>query len=273
MGMKKLLLVFAICIFFAIPALAALGGLTNSAGISSTGIASVAQTVLTNANLTGPIISIGNTTSLASSTGAGSTIVTASGPNGAMSIPGGNTAQRSSPTAGMVRWNTDISGIEVANGSSWNPFAAVALSGSYTDLINTPSFAAVATTGAWTDILGKPTIVTYAYEETTKRTNAFWVSSNATVGATSAVYQLTSDGTSTGTALCPNGVILGSAQPVARDATLPYSYGVPVISNSNKTLTIPVNKSSGILTVLTLSVLGAPVAATGSSVDVVVMCY
>lgn len=122
-------------------------------------------------------------------------------------------------------------------------------------------------------IINKPIIMTYAYEDVNNRSNSFWITANATVGATSAVYQLTSDGTSTGTALCTNGVIVGSVQPVARDATLPYSYGTPVVSNSNRTLTIPVNKSSGILTVLSLSVLGAPVVATGSSVDMAVMCY
>ena len=46
-----------------------------------------------------------------------------SGPNSQLAIPKGTTAQRpSSPTAGMIRFNTSINGMEVYNGTSWSEF-------------------------------------------------------------------------------------------------------------------------------------------------------
>ena len=46
-----------------------------------------------------------------------------SGPNSQLAIPKGTTGQRpSSPTAGMIRFNTTINGMEVYNGTSWSEF-------------------------------------------------------------------------------------------------------------------------------------------------------
>lgn len=99
----------------------------------------------------------------------------------------------------------------------------------------------------------------------TVKTGAFPVVKKATVASGNAVFHLTDDGTSTGAALFPNGVDLDSVQLCAVDGTAPCSYGAPALSNSNKTLTVAVNKAVGV-TVLGITVLGSPTAANGTEV-------
>lgn len=85
--------------------------------------------------------------------------------------------------------------------------------------------------------------------------------------AGTAVFQLTADGTSTGTALFTNEVFTDSVQPIVNDATASYQLGW-AFSNSNKTLTVTVNKLStaNILT----GVLGQAVAPVGTVVKLAV---
>lgn len=108
-----------------------------------------------------------------------------------------------------------------------------------------------------------------AYEGTTLRTGAFPIFKSATVGSGIAVFNLTADGTSGGTALCTNGVIQDSVQYVVNDATAAYQMGW-AFTNSNKTLTFTSNKLStaNILT----GILGQ-VAANGAVVKLTVWCY
>lgn len=107
------------------------------------------------------------------------------------------------------------------------------------------------------------------YEGTTQRVNSFPIFKSATVASGVAVFNLTADGTSGGTALCTNGVIQDSVNAVANDATASYQWSY-AFSNSNKTVTITVNKLStaNILT----GVLGQS-AANGAVVKMSVYCY
>lgn len=85
--------------------------------------------------------------------------------------------------------------------------------------------------------------------------------------AGTAVFQLTADGTSTGTALFPTEVFTDSVQPIVNDATSSYQFAW-ALTNSNKTLTVTINKLStaNILT----GVLGQAAAPVGTIVKVVV---
>lgn len=59
--------------------------------------------------------------------------VTGAGGTGAMRVPNGSTAQRPSPTAGMIRFNSSTQTFEGYNGSSWGAIGGGALgsSGNY----------------------------------------------------------------------------------------------------------------------------------------------
>lgn len=81
----------------------------------------------------------------------------------------------------------------------------------------------------------------HAYEGTTNRTGAFPVFKSATVSSGTAVFNLTTDGTSGGTALFPNGVIADSVNTAVSDALASYQMSW-AFSNSNKTLTVTANK-------------------------------
>jgi hypothetical protein len=100
---------------------------------------------------------------------------------------------------------------------------------------------------------------------TTSKSGAFPIFKSVTVSDGNAVVHLTNDGLSTGTALFTNGPDLNTFIPFAPNSTSPHFFGTPVLSNSNKTLTVPVTKSVAV-TVSSTSVLAAPVAANGSTV-------
>lgn len=126
----------------------------------------------------------------------------------------------------------------------------------------------VATSGSYNDLTSKPSIGV-AYEGTTLRTAAFPIFKSATVSSGTAVFNLTADGTSGGTALCTNGVIQDSVSTAVSDALASYQMSW-AFTNSNKTLTVTTNKltTANILT----GVLGQA-AANGSVVKVSVWCY
>lgn len=115
-------------------------------------------------------------------------------------------------------------------------------SGVYTDLTGKPTLATVAGTGAYSDLTGKPSIPTVqVYDGTTQRAGAFCAIKSATVSSGVVVFNITSDGTSGGTALFPNGPIMDSIQLSVNDATAAYQMSW-AWSNSNKTLTVTANK-------------------------------
>lgn len=82
-----------------------------------------------------------------------------------------------------------------------------------------------------------------SYEGTAQRQNSFPVFKSATVSSGTAVFNFTSDGTSGGSALFPNGVIQDSVSLTVNDATASYQMGY-AFSNGNKTLTVTTNKLS-----------------------------
>lgn len=117
--------------------------------------------------------------------------------------------------------------------------------------------------------------VIQAYEGTTQRVNAFPVFKSGTIATGIATVYFTTDNTSTGTAICPNGVIKDSVQAVVNDASALYPMGW-AWSNSDKTLAITTNKatSTGVIALLGINILGAPVAAAnGSVIKVTAWCY
>lgn len=76
---------------------------------------------------------------------------------------------------------------------------------------------------------------------TTVKTGYFPVIKSATVASGVAVFNFTTDGTSTGAALFANGPDMDSLQLSVNDATASYQMGW-AWSNSNKTLTVTANK-------------------------------
>lgn len=111
------------------------------------------------------------------------------------------------------------------------------------------------------------------YIGTTLLSNCFPIAKSATVASGNAVFYLTSDGTSTGTALYPTGAQVDSIQlRCDNEASAPCSFGTPALSNSNKTVTVAVNKTTGVNVALVgLTLLGAPAAANGTVVKMTVL--
>lgn len=107
-----------------------------------------------------------------------------------------------------------------------------------------------------------------AYEGTTLRNDVILVFKSTTVASGNAVFYLTNDGTSSGTPLFPNGVILDSAQFRAEEGTAPHAFGTAALSNSNKTLTVPVSKLASILGIINLNQ-----SANGSVVKLAITGY
>lgn len=102
----------------------------------------------------------------------------------------------------------------------------------------------------------------------TAHNSAFPIAKSATVASGNAVFHLTTNELSGGTAVCANGnVYLDSLQLRAEEGTTPHAFGTPALSNSNKTLTIPVSKIAPILGILNLNQ-----AANGSVIKATVWC-
>lgn len=108
-----------------------------------------------------------------------------------------------------------------------------------------------------------------AYEGTTLRNNAFPIFKSATVSSGTAVFHLTADGSSGGTALFPNAVITDSVNAFVSDAAASYQMAC-AFSNSNKTVTVTTNKL-GTANILT-GILGQ-VAGNGAVVKFSVWGY
>lgn len=107
-----------------------------------------------------------------------------------------------------------------------------------------------------------------SYEGTTQRLGTFMVVKSATVSSGTAVFHLTADGTSGGTALCPNAPIKDSVMVIVNDAAASYQMGW-VWTNSDKTLTVTTNYFT---TANILSGLLGQAAANGKDVKLTVLC-
>lgn len=116
------------------------------------------------------------------------------------------------------------------------------------------------------NILNKPSIMT-VFNGTTAISNPKLFTASATVSGGVATFYLTANGTSSGTALFPNGPITPSLNYFVNDATASYQMSA-VWSNSNKTLTVTTNKL-GTANILT-GILGQ-VAANGAVVNITVL--
>lgn len=102
---------------------------------------------------------------------------------------------------------------------------------------------------------------------TVQKTGAkFWVGS-ATVTGGNAVFNLVD---AQGNAWF-NNVFLESIQPVLRNPSAPPAFGAPSLSTDKKTLTIPANKTAAGIVILSISVLGAVIAANGDTVTVMIL--
>lgn len=108
-----------------------------------------------------------------------------------------------------------------------------------------------------------------AYEGTTAHANSIEYFGHGTVASGVAVFQLTSDGTSTGTALFPNGIIQDSVSLTVSDATASYQMSY-AFTNSNKTLTVTANK---LTTANILSGILGQSAANGAVIKLTVFGY
>lgn len=91
------------------------------------------------------------------------------------------------------------------------------------------------------------------YAGTTAKDGSFTISKSATVSGGNFVIHLTDDGLSTGNALFVNGPDLDSLTLRAVDGNNPHAFGTPALSNSNKTVTVPVTKVAPVLGILALA--------------------
>lgn len=112
------------------------------------------------------------------------------------------------------------------------------------------------------------TITSNGYSGTTAKNGVFPVVKTANVASGSAVFHLTNDGLSTGSALCGE-VLTDSVVLSVNDATASYQIGW-TFSNLNKTLTAVINKltTANILTGL----LGQASAPNGTPAKLSVLC-
>lgn len=105
------------------------------------------------------------------------------------------------------------------------------------------------------------------YQNTALKTAIIAAYKSAVVASGVAVFQLTVDGLSTGTAIFPNEVFGESIQLIVNDATASYQFGW-TLTNSNKTLTVTANKL-GTANILT-GILGQVAAPNGTVVNLTI---
>lgn len=92
-------------------------------------------------------------------------------------------------------------------------------------------------TNLTTDLANRPTV----YFGATLKSGAIFYAASAVVSGGAAVFYLTADGLSTGTAIFPNGPNMDSLNAFVSDASASYQMAA-ALTNSNKTLTITANK-------------------------------
>lgn len=116
-------------------------------------------------------------------------------------------------------------------------------------------------TNLTTDLANRLTV----YSNTTLRSNPVLITKSSTTSSGVATFYLTADNTSTGAALCPNGVETTATNLAVNDSTGMFTYSW-AITNSNKTLTATVKA-------LNLLALGLGNPANGTTVNLAVVCY
>lgn len=79
------------------------------------------------------------------------------------------------------------------------------------------------------------------YDGTTQRNNLIFYTNSVSASSGTAVFYLTTDGTSTGNSIFPNGIIQNSINLFVSDASSSYQMSY-ALTNSNKTLTVTANK-------------------------------
>lgn len=106
------------------------------------------------------------------------------------------------------------------------------------------------------------------YEGTTQRSNPTFIYKTSTVSSGTVAFHLTTDGTSGGTSLCPNGVIKPSLNMIVSDSGATYQLA-GAWSNSDKTVTVTAKRTNIIATLL-----GAQTdAPNGTVVNISAVCY
>ena len=172
-----------------------LGTPSTLIGTNITGTAAglTAGTVTTNADLTGPITSIGNATSLASQTGTGSRIVVDDSPTlitpnlGTPStLVGTNiTGTAAGLTAGTVTTNANLTGMVTSVGNATTVITNADLTGVITSVGNATSIASQTGTGTKFVVDTSPTLVTpnLGTPTTLVATNASGTAASLTAGA------------------------------------------------------------------------------------------
>ena len=172
-----------------------LGTPSTLIGTNITGTAAglTAGTVTTNADLTGPITSIGNATSLASKTGTGSRIVVDDSPTlitpnlGTPStLVGTNiTGTAAGLTAGTVTTNANLTGMVTSVGNATTVITNANLTGVITSVGNATSIASQTGTGTKFVVDTSPTLVTpnLGTPTTLVATNASGTAASLTAGA------------------------------------------------------------------------------------------
>ena len=117
----------------------------------STGVVTLASSVLTTADINGGTI---DATTIGATTAAAATVTTLTATAdsaftsaGALTISKGNTAARPSPVSGMLRFNTQTTEFEVYNGTAWASVGGAALSNDTSTASNLFPLFATATSG------------------------------------------------------------------------------------------------------------------------------
>lgn len=157
---------------------------------------------------------------------------------------------------------------EIATALSADESTAVALATTVGNKVDKISGKGLSTNDYTTAEKNKLANAVTAYFGTTLVTNPIIYTKSIAISSGTAVFQLTTDGTSTGTAVFPNGPNMDSIQAFVNDATASYQMGY-ALTNSNKTLTITCNKLStaNILT----GILGQAAAPNGTSIKLTIM--
>lgn len=226
-------------------------GATGSAGSNGTNGANGANgadsTVAGPTGLTGPAGIQGPSGANGTNGATGSV-----GATGATGSTGAKGDKGDTGDAGAASTVAGPTGPQGATGATGSPGTT-----SYLGLSNLPTLFS----GAYADLTGKPSLFNGAYSslsgapnvgravlETTEKTLSFRVYKSVTVASGVAVFNLTADGLSTGTALFSE-PYTDSVQVSVNDALASYQFSW-AFSNSNKTLTVTTNKltTSNILT-------------------------
>lgn len=103
------------------------------------------------------------------------------------------------------------------------------------------------------------------YRQNTVQTNVWEYENSVVVASGTVTFNLTTDGTSTGTAIFSTAVFTESINITIFDATNSYVYSAPTVAGNRKTITFTVNKVG-----LSLGIIVFVSAANGTTVNLTV---